>query len=101
MIFTVSCCQKCVCMMADPGELTTCVKADTLGLPSDHMLNCAIFYVVMELVYLLVVSDKSCIYGTMISTVTNGSQWTLVFKYIPQHLFLFWGIKHLTLMACL
>ncbi len=28
----------------------------------------------------------------MISTVTNGSQWTLVFKYIPQHLYIiFWG----------
>ncbi len=40
--------------MADPGGKATCVKADTLGLPSDHMLNYVIFDVVMELVYLLI-----------------------------------------------
>ncbi len=84
--------------MADPGGRATCVKADTLGLPSDHMLNCAVFDVVMEIIYLLIktkhfgpygiiyvhqhtysmtpepiiiwttaVSDKSCIYGKLIS----------------------------------
>ncbi len=41
-------------MMADPGGKATCVKADTLGLPSDHILNYAIFDVVMEHVYLFV-----------------------------------------------
>ncbi len=40
--------------MAHPGGKATCMKADTLGLPSDHMLNYAIFDVVMELVYLLI-----------------------------------------------
>ncbi len=40
-------------------------------------------------------------FWTMISTVTNDSQWMLVFKYIPQHLFIFCGVRHLTLMACL
>ncbi len=41
-------------MMADLGGKATCVKADTLGLPSDHILNYAVFDVVMELVYLLI-----------------------------------------------
>ncbi len=41
-------------MTVDPGGKATCVKADTLGLPSDHILNYAIFDVVMELVYLLI-----------------------------------------------
>ncbi len=40
--------------MAYPGGKATCVKADTMGLPSDHMLNYAVFDVVMELVYLLI-----------------------------------------------
>ncbi len=40
--------------MADSDGKATCVKADTLGLPSDHMLNYAVFDVVMELVYLLI-----------------------------------------------
>ncbi len=40
--------------MANPGGKATCVRADTLELPSDHMLNYAIFNVVMELVYLLI-----------------------------------------------
>ncbi len=40
----------------------------------------------------------------MISTVTNGSQWMLVFKYISQHLYIYiyiLGVRHLTLKACL
>ncbi len=41
-------------MMADLGGKATCVKADTLGLPSDHMLNYAVFDVVIALVYLLI-----------------------------------------------
>ncbi len=45
--------QNIVCMMANPGGKATYVKTDTLRLPSNHMLNYAIFYVVMELVYLL------------------------------------------------
>ncbi len=53
-LFTVSCCNKIVCMMASPGGKATCVKSDTLGLPSDHMLNYAVFDVVMELVHLLI-----------------------------------------------
>ncbi len=40
--------------MADPDGKATCVKADTLGLPRDHMLNYAVFDVVMEVVYLLI-----------------------------------------------
>ncbi len=39
---------------ADHDGKATCVKADTLWLPSDHMLNYAVFDVVMELVYLLI-----------------------------------------------
>ncbi len=39
---------KNICMMADPGAKVTCVKADTLGLPSDHMLNYAICDLIME-----------------------------------------------------
>ncbi len=101
---------------------------------NDHMLNYAVFDVVMEVVYLLIKTkhfgpyictsayilyhsrannyidnsgkwQKLHIWKThfwiMVSTVTNGSQWMLVFKYIPQHLFLFWGVRHLYLMACL
>ncbi len=52
-------------VIADPGGKATCVKADTLGLPSDHMLNYAVFDVVMELVYLLIktnISDHIGIY---------------------------------------
>ncbi len=41
-------------MMADPGGKATCVKADTLVLPSDHMFNYAVFDVVMKFVYLLI-----------------------------------------------
>ncbi len=40
--------------MADPSGKATCVKADTLWLPREHMLNYAVFDVVMELVYLLI-----------------------------------------------
>ncbi len=136
-LFTVSCSQKIVHMMAHPGGKATCVKADTLGLPSDHILNYGVFDLVMELIYLLIkpnISDNISIYiwtseyilfhsraynyidncckwqklhiwkthlWTMISTVTNSNQWMFVFKYIPQHLFIFRGVRHLTLMACL
>ncbi len=31
--------KKSICMMADPSRKATCVKADTLGLPSDHILT--------------------------------------------------------------
>ncbi len=41
-------------MMADPGAKAICVKADILVLPSNHMLNYAVFDMVMELVYLLI-----------------------------------------------
>ncbi len=43
--------------MVDPGEKATCVKADTFGLPSDHMLNYAGFDVVMELVLTFTILD--------------------------------------------
>ncbi len=58
--------------MADPGWKATCVKADILWLPSDHMLNYAVFDVVMELVYLL------------IKTKHLGSYWH-IFMYIRIH----------------
>ncbi len=45
---------KNVCMMTANAGKATCVKADTLGLPSDHMLNYAVFDVVVEVVYLLI-----------------------------------------------
>ncbi len=52
--------------MVETGGKATCVKADTSGFPSDHMLNYAIFDVVMELVYLLIkktnISDHIGIY---------------------------------------
>ncbi len=59
--------------MADPGGKATCVKADTLGLPRDHMLNSAIFDVVIELVHLL------------IKTKHFGPYWHIIYKYISIH----------------
>ncbi len=59
-------------VMADRGRKATYVKADTLGLPSNHMLNYAVFDVVMELVYLL------------IKTKHFGSYWH-TFMYISIH----------------
>ncbi len=55
-------------MMADPGGRATCVKAGTLGLPGDHMLNCAVFDVVMELIYLLIKTKHFGPYGIYICT---------------------------------
>ncbi len=60
-------------MMTNPGRKATCVKADTLGLPSDHMLNYAIFYVVMELIYLLI---KKQIFRTILAHI-----------YVHQHIY--------------
>ncbi len=53
-------------MMADTSRKTTCVKADTLGLLSDHVLNYAVFDVVMELVYLLIKTKTLDHIGTYI-----------------------------------
>ncbi len=53
--------------MVNPGGKATCVKADTLGLPSDHMLNYGIFDVVMEL-------DKNQIFRPI-----------LAYIYVHQH----------------
>ncbi len=50
--------------MVDLGGKATCVKADTLGLPSDHMLNYAVFDVVMELVYFF---DKNQTFRTILA----------------------------------
>ncbi len=56
-------------MMADPDGKATCVKADTLWLPSNDILNYAVFDVVMELVYLLIkpnISDHLHLTGKLI-----------------------------------
>ncbi len=39
--------------MARPGGKATCMKDDTLGLPSDNMLNYAVFDVVMKLLFFM------------------------------------------------
>ncbi len=140
-LFTVTCCLKIVCMMADTSRKATCVKAQTLALPSDHMLNdaskqCHVWcgngtclFIDKNQTFRTILAyilyhywDNNYIensgkwqklhiwtthFWTMISTVTNCSQWILIFKYIPQHLFINFnlggggGERHLTLMACL
>ncbi len=59
---------KNVCMVVDHSGKAICVKADTLGLLSYHMLKYAIFDVVMELVYLLI---KTKHFGPYIYMLTN------------------------------